>query len=232
MRPAFSIAAAGPTIAAVADPPSIFEQRATFDPAGDFEVFLKQAPARWVVYLLADAQDQPVQLLCVKNLRASLKRRLGGEESTVGLSKRVNYREIVRRIHWRCVDSALEADWMYLEAARLLFPGSYQGMVGFRPAWFVHVDPESEFPRWVKTTRISEATERRSDGASQTRATTGMFIGPIEDKHAAHRLIEAVEDAFDLCRYYNVLLEAPRGKACAYKEMGRCPAPCDGTVGM
>ncbi len=73
-----------------------FTHWAEFDPAGDFEAFLRSVPARWVVYLLDDADDRPVQLLCVKNLRASLKRRLGGDE-TIGLSKRVNYRELVRR---------------------------------------------------------------------------------------------------------------------------------------
>lgn len=41
-----------------------------------------------------------------------------------------------------------------------------------------------------------------------------------------------VEDAFDLCRYYNILVEAPAGRACAYKEMGKCPAPCDGSISM
>jgi excinuclease UvrABC nuclease subunit len=60
----------------------------------------------------------------------------------------------------------------------------------------------------------------------------GELIGPIEDKHAAGRLIELVEDTFDLCRYHNVLLESPKGRACAYKEMGRCAAPCDGSATM
>src|SRR5580698_7770535 len=115
---------------------SIFDHSAYFDPAGDFEAFLRSVPARWVVYLLADADDRPVQLLCVKNLRASLKRRLGGEE-TIGFSKRVNYRELVRRLYFRRVDSAFEADWIYYEAARLVFPQTYRGMVGFRPAWFI-----------------------------------------------------------------------------------------------
>jgi excinuclease UvrABC nuclease subunit len=45
-------------------------------------------------------------------------------------------------------------------------------------------------------------------------------------------LIELAEDAFDLCRYYQVLIESPHGRACAYKEMGKCPAPCDGSVSM
>jgi len=182
-----------------------------------FDGFLKQAPAKWAVYLLADENDQPVQLLSVKNLRASLKRRLGGEE-TIGLSKRVNYREIVRKIYWRRVDSTFEADWIYLEAARQLFPRTYQGMVGFKPAWFIQVDPSNNFPRYIKT--IAPLGKH------------GVVVGPLEDKHAAARLIQLVEDSFDLCRYYNILVESPNAKACAYKEMGKCPAPCDGTISM
>jgi len=194
----------------------ILDHSICFDPAADFEAFVKQAPAKWVVYLFADGEDRPLQLLCVKNLRYSLKRRLQGE--TISLSKRIDYREIVRKIYWRRVDSAFEADWVYHDIARQIFPESYQGMVGFRPAWFIHVDPEAEFPRYAKTIQLTDKP--------------GIYIGPLEDKHAAARLIELIEDAFDLCRYYNILLEAPRGRACAYKEMGKCPAPCDGSISM
>ena len=105
----------------------ILEQSISFDPsADDLQAFLKRVPAKWVVYLMTDADDRPVQLLCVKNLRYSLERRLGDGE-TVGLSKRVNYREIVRHIHWRRVYSAFEADVVYLEAARHFFPQTYRG---------------------------------------------------------------------------------------------------------
>jgi excinuclease UvrABC nuclease subunit len=202
----------------VATPHDILDGGAIeFSPEDDPEAFLKRVPARWVVYLLADAVDRPVQLLCVRNLRYSLKRRLGGSEQ-VGPSKRVNYRDLVRRIYWRRVDSAFEADWIYYEAARRLFPDTYQGMVGFRPAWFVHVNPDANFPRYTKT--IDPTTK------------TGVLLGPLEDKHAAARLMQLAEDAFDLCRYYNILVEAPRAKACAYKEMGKCPAPCDGSISM
>src|SRR3954464_5405144 len=197
--------------------PDIFERSATFDPAADFDAFLRQVPAKWAVYLLADADDRPVQLLCVKNLRYSLKRRLGTGED-LGPSKRVNYRDLVRRIHWRRVDSAFEADWLYYEAARALFPKTYQGMVGFRPAWFVHVNPDATFPRYTKTIELARES--------------GALFGPVEDKHAAGKLVQVIEDAFDLCRYYNILVESPKAKACAYKEMGKCPAPCDGSISM
>jgi excinuclease UvrABC nuclease subunit len=91
-------------------------------------------------------------------------------------------------------------------------------MVGFKPAWFIQVDPSNNFPRYIKT--IAPLGKR------------GQVIGPLEDKHAAARLIQLVEDSFDLCRYYNILVESPNARACAYKEMGKCPAPCDGTISM
>ncbi|MCC6422230.1 MAG: hypothetical protein IT447_02025 [Phycisphaerales bacterium] len=195
---------------------SIFDQCESLDAGAALEDLLRKLPARWVIYLMADEEDRPVQLLCVRNLRASIKRRLG-EAEDAGPSRRIDYRRIVRRIYWRRVDSTFEADCLYLRAARELFPKSYQGMVGFRPAWFIHVEPEADFPRYVKTTELTKPCET---------------IGPVEDKHAAARLIEEVEDLFDLCRYYNILVDAPGGKACAYKEMGRCPAPCDGSISM
>jgi len=195
---------------------TLLDQHAHFDPNADFEAFLASVPRKWVVYLLADESGQPVQLLCVKNLRYSLKRRLGGNEM-IGLSKRVNYRELVRNIRWRRVDSTFEADWLYYEAARIVFPHTYRGMIGFRPAWFIHVNPETNFPRYIKTTDLSRG---------------GVIAGPVADKHAAARLIALLEDAFDLCRYYQILVEAPNARACAYKGMGKCPAPCDGSISM
>jgi excinuclease UvrABC nuclease subunit len=166
---------------------------------------------------MADEADRPVQLLCVKNLRYSLKRRLG-EGENIGPSKRVDYRQIVRKIYWRRVYSAFEADVVYLEAARQFFPQTYRGMTGFQPAWFIHVNPDARFPRYTKTIDLDNKTSQ--------------LIGPVEDKHAANRLIEDVVDWFDLCRYYNILVESPHATACAYKEMGKCPAPCDGSISM
>ena len=226
---------------------AVFDRHLAFDPAageGGFDEFLKGAPARWAVYLLADGDDRPVQLLCVKNLRYSLKRRLGGDDEAAGPSKRVNYRELVRRVHWRRVDSAFEADWLYYEAARACFPDTYQGMVGFRPAWFVHVDPDAAFPRYTKTTELAKLAGGRGGGGSSGSSSSSdevgdaggdagaTLFGPLEDKHAAGRLVQLVEDAFDLCRYHHILVDAPRAKPCAYKEMGKCPAPCDGSISL
>src|SRR5687768_14876104 len=198
----------------------IFDFAADFDPAGSeggFEAFLKAVPGKWAVYMMCDGDDQPVQLLCVKNLRYSLERRLGVGEPDAGLSKRINYRELVRKVYWRRVDSSFEADAVYLEAARDVFPQTYRGMLGMRPAWFVHVNPETKFPRYVKT----------NDPTRQT----GFHFGPIEDKHAAQKLVHLVEDLFSLCRDYSILTQAPAGP-CPWKQMDKCVGPCDGSVSL
>ncbi len=203
---------------------NFFDRRAIFDPAGDFDSFLKQIPAKWAIYLMADAQDRPVQLLSVKNLRASLKRRLGGpgEEEGAGLSKRVDYRELIRHVHWRRVDSAFEADVVYLEAARATFPQTYRGMTGFRPAWFVHVNPQTTYPRYTRTIEPTHRPTQR----------TAVYLGPLEDKHAAQKLVHLAESLFDLCRDYSILTQSPHAGPCAWKQMGKCVGPCDGTISL
>lgn len=195
----------------------ILDHSATFDPAAPFDPLVKAVPAKAAVYLFTDVDDRPVQLLCVKNLRYSIKRRLGEPENDEP-TRRIDYRSLVRNVHWRLVYSDFEADLIYLEAARLCFPESYRGMTGFAPAWFLHVNPEARFPRYSKTIDLGIGT--------------GVLIGPVENKQAAGKLIEETQDWFDLCRYYHILTQAPSGLACAYKEMGKCPAPCDGSISM
>jgi hypothetical protein len=200
-------------------PPGLQPDHLHFDPAGSGpgEQWLSQVPARWVVCLLADADQRPVQLLCSRNLRQALKRRLVDPQLA---SRRVDYRQFIRHLYWLPADSSFEADWVYLQLVRICFPSTYKALLNFREAWFIETEPQAPFPRWVKTNRPTTA------------AAGHCFIGPLPDKHAAARLIELLEEAFDLCRYYQILLQAPRGKACAYKEMGLCPAPCDGTISM
>ncbi len=207
---------------AVIDAPyDIFTHALDFDPStgeAGMEAFLQGVPGKWVVYLMADQDNRPIQLLCVKNLRASLKRRLGGEE-LVGPTRRVDYRDVVRRVYWRRVDSALEADWIYFEAARAIFPESYQDLAGLRPAWWVHVNPQTNYPRYVKSN-------------DPTALTGGIHLGPIEEKQAAERYVQAVEGLFDLCRDYRLLTQAPHGGPCAWRQMNKCVGPCDGSISL
>jgi len=56
----------------------------------------------------------------------------------------------------------------------------------------------------------------------------GVF-GPYPTRKQAARAGEAVVDTLDLCRHRHLLVLTPHASPCAYKDMGRCPAPCDGS---
>ncbi len=176
-----------------------------------------EIPAKCAVYLLAGAGGETLLLGTVGNLRAALQRRLG-EEMAEGQTKRVVYSQICSRIYWRVVHSPFAANWWYWKIARQLFPGNYRELIGWQGTWWVGVEKDAAFPKLRRTQAPDDAAMK--------------YAGPIRDKRAAGSLVETVEDLFDLCRYHHVLVQAPHGKACAYKEMGKCPGPCDGSVPM
>lgn len=193
-------------------------EQIAFDPNGDFDAFLARVPGRWAVYLLRDEEGRPFHLLSVRNLRASLANRLS-EHPQDERTRAIAYRQVVRGVQWQRVDSVAEAEWVYLQCAKSYFPQTARTLLANWEPWFVQVDPAAEFPRWTATTRVDEALAETT-------------FGPISTKEKAAGWVEIIEDAFDLCRYHHILTQAPHGQACAYKQMHKCPAPCDGSISM
>ncbi len=198
------------------------------------------APARPAVVLLCDATGIPILLATTADARAFLRKRLGpgpdapradvpsGDAAlpevigarTLRLAPRTDLSSIVARADLTLVGSGFEADLAFLEVARRAMPATWEALTERWRGWFIHLDPE--VPGWRKT--------NLGDAASGTMpAEIQHLIGPVNSKNLASKLGEIIDDAFDLCRYPRELALAPRGTACAYKEMGRCPAPCDGS---
>ena len=176
-----------------------------------------RAPGGGACYVLEDGEGRGVLLATVGGLRAALVRRMTGAAEG-GPSKRVDYRAVVRRVRWRAVYSPFEANWAYLENVRAMFPDTYQRLIRRWRCHWVGVDRDAAHPRF-----------KASDDPGKE---SGRVFGPIREGKAARQLVERLEDLFDLCRYHDVLVQSPAGTACAYKEMGKCAAPCDGSIGM
>lgn len=193
----------------------------TIDRDGDDEA-LAALPAGPGVFAFEDSGGHALLLAVTANLRRLIRSRLAPPDDTAGPKRKVDYHALTHRVRALPVGCSFEADWACLQLARRLVPNAVKPMTDRWRGWWVHVNPEAEFPRFVKTS---------TPGLPPTGAT-GVHLGPIADKHAAARLIETLQSGFDLCRYHHILVQAPHGRACAYKEMGRCPAPCDGTVSM
>jgi hypothetical protein len=198
-------------------------------PAVDVDAAALALPAAPAVAVLESAAGEPVLIATTADLRGFVRSRLGsaGDERP----GRVRYRELCARVSATRVGSSLEADAVYLGHARRLMPRSYAVVCERWRAWYAHVDPETDHPRWTKT-NLKGLVESRSASREAGAPAGGVLLGPIADKDAAGRFIEAAVDAFDLCRYHELLVQAPRAAPCAYKEMGRCPAPCDGSEPM
>lgn len=172
---------------------------------------LDAIPTKWCVAVLWDADERPVQAIVSKGLRAWLRRRL---DEPFEPTRRANVKSIVRAISWRRVTSDIEADLVFLDVVRVCFPDRWERLVPERRAWFVAAEPDAPLPRL-----------RRVDHPD------GLCVyGPFTEKSAADRWIEHATDIFDLCRFNHILEQTPRGGACMYKELGRCDAPCDGSV--
>ncbi len=174
---------------------------------------LAALPDRPAVVLLADAALRPVLLTSCGRLRSFLRHRFLQRDQP---SRRADLRQVVRRAYWRELATAFEQRWWYWKLARWLYPREYRRLIDFGPSFFLHLDPAARIPQ----IRVSE----------RVYAWPGEFVGPFATAQEAAGWLEGLWDLFDLCRFPQQLARAPRGTACAYAEMGRCDAPCDGRV--
>lgn len=176
---------------------------------------LAPLPGSPAVYLLLDAERRAIQLATTQHLRRAVAARLT-EPPPEEKTKRADLAEIVRAVAWRPVACAFEARWCYWRLARRLYPQDYRDRIDFGPAWFLHVDWSLPVPELRVTERIWRLP--------------GEFIGPWPTHKSAQQALEGLWDLFDLCRYPEQVRKTPHGTRCSYAEMGRCDAPCDGSV--
>ena len=184
-------------------------------PPGEAADWLKTVPAAPAVYALLDVDGNPVLLGSTANLRHAWARRLS-TSSALAAPPRPDDRALTACVRYRRIGNAFAANWWYYRCARRLFPGRYRQMLLWKPAWFIWLDSQDIWPRW----RI---------GPSAGRCHQACF-GPLPGRACAQNLLTGLEDLFDLCRYYDILRQAPQASACPYKDMGKCPAPCDGSI--
>lgn len=193
----------------------MFDQH--LDLGADGSLDARSLPTHGGVYLLADTDDRPILLASCENLRRAVSNRLAApppEHKT----KRAALAPIARHVHWRSTFSRFETAWAHWQEARALDPKNYRDVIAFPPAWFLIADPVARVPRILPVREFKTDTDRR--------------IGPFATRRDAETWLHMLEDVFDLCRYDHILERTPNGEPCAYFEMGKCPAPCDGTLSI
>ncbi|MCG3136616.1 MAG: UvrABC system protein C [Phycisphaerae bacterium] len=176
----------------------------------------KLLPAQGGVYALTSTEQQLILLSFGENLRRILQHRWSAAESTEQRTKRADLADITRAIWWTPTFSTFETSLRFLEIAHLFYPQNYRQMVNFGPAWYLTLDLQNRLPHW-------QATADPQIGRT-------CCVGPFPIRSTAEELVHGLEDQFDLCRYHHILEQTPHGQACSYAEMGRCPAPCNGSI--
>lgn len=176
---------------------------------------LGELPATGGAYLICDAEDRAILLAAAEDVRHAVTRRLTVPEEK---SRQADLSEIAARVYWRPTFGRFETAWAHWRAARVIHSAAYRKQLMFGPCWFLRVDAREAAPRF------QSVKEFRDDGA--------IYLGPIMTRAAAEEWIRMLESVFDLCRYHDVLAQSPNGQACSYFDMGRCPAPCNGTIPM
>jgi len=191
---------------------SLFENRLDVPPQLGAEA-IRPIPAGGGVYALSDEDDRLILVAAGEGLRRIIAHRLAPPPQAS--RKRADLKAIVRRVRWRRTGSPFETMFEFHRIARALYPDRYGELLAFGPAWMVHVDLDQRPPRLAPVKYLQPR---------------GTHLGPLPTRASAEKLIETLEDLFDLCRYHHILELAPHGQPCAYFEMGKCPGPCAGRI--
>ncbi len=174
----------------------------------DTEADLSAAPEAGGVFLIEFGEGRPY-LGRTADLRKRLTRLLA--PASAG-SKRLNLRDIARRVHFQRTGSKFESDWLLYRLARQRLPGDYRRFLKLRPPPFLKVHLNNRFPRTYVTTRLS--------------ATRALFYGPFRSRAAAERFESAFLDFFRIRRCEEILDPTPDHPGCIYGEMNLCLRPC------
>ncbi len=187
------------------------------DLEADGSLDARSIPTCGGVYRLTDAQDRLILLASCENLRRVILNRVASR-TPEQKSKRADLAPIARHVDWRTTYSRFETAWAHWQEARTLDPKHYRDVIAFSPAWFLVADACASVPRIMAAKEFKTDSDRR--------------IGPLATRRDAEAWLRMLEDVFDLCRYDLILEQTPNGEPCAYFEMGKCPAPCDGSLSI
>jgi excinuclease ABC subunit C len=127
-------------------------------------------------------------------------------------SKRLNLREVTRRIRYRVTGSAFEQALVLYQQARELFPQRYRALLRLRPPALLKVNLRNDYPRCYVTRRIVP------DG--------GFYVGPFPSRRAAEFFSGEFLNLFKVRRCQIKIRRDPSFPGCIYSEMKMCLAPC------
>jgi excinuclease UvrABC nuclease subunit len=184
-------------------------------PGGFTERDLERLPASHGVLAFEETNGSAVQLLSSADARSAARDRLLSNDEP---SPRIDLSGVIHSVRFWEASCSLEADLIHARLGPAIMGDHWTETRSATTFFALHADPRERFPRF----RAHESDE----------LLAGELIGPFTTRRRAEGFAEELVDFYELCRKYERLVEAPNGTPCVYKEMGTCPAACDGSESM
>jgi len=131
-------------------------------------------------------------------------------------SPRADLSQITRALRVWPARCSLETDLLYARLGPELLGRAFEELRRPNEIAFITADPEATHPRFRVFSSLEPAPDSPMVGAFTTRKRAEAFAADLVD-------------LFDLCRKHELLVLSPDAQPCVYKELGKCPAACDGS---
>ncbi len=183
------------------------------DNAEDFFAALPPRPA--VCLIQPHAENAEPLLIRTQDLRKRMQRLLGPHDPA---SKRLNLRDLTKRVLYRLTGSKFEQSFTYYQNAKHHLPHRYTKVMRLRPPAVLKVTLKNAYPRCIVTRHISVD--------STGTPSAGTYYGPFPSRKFALAFSERVLDFFKIRRCQIKIRRDPTFPGCLYSEMKMCLAPC------
>ena len=197
---------------------SLFESCVAIPAGEEFTKSITHIPHCKGVVLLADSSDTPILLLTAADINRVVLNRLSGGDTTIA-TKRVRLGQITSKIYYTCCWCDFGSSLEYYRLAKQIFPEDYRKIIGLGKVWYVKINFKAKWPGFAVT-----------DNPAGVRQKQIEVFGPFPNRKSTQDYINALNQAFGLCRQQCLIDDPQKAAGCPYYQMHICKAPCMGRI--
>ncbi len=184
---------------------------------------LCELPTQGGLVLFADSQDAPILLMTTANIRRNVKNKLAEQKE----SKRTNLKSITAKIYYTICPCKFRLALVYHQAVKKIFPSNYKDHETIVWPAFIKMNLNEKIPFFSVTRKPT-----RSTSSGQAFGEGEKILGPFPRQKAAVVFLNALEDAFKLCKRNDLVDSPQRAAGCPYLQMDACCGVCSGKISV
>ncbi|MGA2915580.1 MAG: UvrB/UvrC motif-containing protein [Sedimentisphaerales bacterium] len=175
---------------------------------------LTDLPSSAGLVLFTDNQNLPILLLSAANIRRAAKTKLAERAEK---TKKADLKSITAKIYYKTCPCKFRLSIEHYKAAKLIFASNYKDHIIFVYPWFIKADLNNKIPFFSITPKPSFNNGEKT-------------LGPFTSQKSASGFLNALEDAFKLCRRNDLVHNPQHASGCPYLQMDACCGVCSGKI--